>query len=342
MNILSIIIPCYNVEKYVGVTIDSLRKQPRQDVEFLFINDGSTDGTKTIVEQFANTDSRVKLINQENKGVSAARNTAIAAATGKYIYLLDGDDFLTDDAVESITGYVEHSDCDMLLSHIWVVRGEEKNLLQCQIEAGTYTPHDLYRACMIFPLAPQNVYKKSIIDEQCIRFNEKIKCGEVYEFTVHFLSYANKVEVVDNSFAHYVMRADSATHKINHEANRSVMTMMEMLSQHEEKFKDCLSFHLTAFKLAMTFTYNKYVLYGSYSPEIAETIQLVCNNKAIRKFTKKTAINIHTPWRERMRAWYILLFGEFGFRIAIKIRNKLITRNHLIIEPRKDSKKKTY
>ena len=328
MNILSIIIPCYNVEKYVGVTIDSLRKQQRQDVEFLFINDGSTDGTRTVIEQYAHTDSRVRLINQENKGVSAARNAAIAAATGKYIYLLDGDDFLTDDAVESITGYVEHSDCDMLLSHIWVVRGEEKNLLQCHIEAGTYTPHDLYRACMIFPLAPQNVYKKSIIDEHGIRFNENITCGEVYEFTVHFLSYAHRVEVVDNSFAHYVMRADSATHKINHEADRSITLMIDALYQHEEKFKDCASFHLTAFKLAMTFTYNKYVLYGCYSPETSETIRLICHNKTIRKVTKKIAISIHTPWKERMRAWYILLFGEFGFRIAVKIRNVLNAKHH--------------
>lgn len=318
---LSIIIPCYNVEKYVDATIDSLKKQKREDVEFLFINDGSTDGTKAIIEEFAACDNRAKLINQPNGGVSSARNTAIAAATGDYIYLLDGDDYLTDDGTDAIIKYIELSDCDILLSNIWIVNGANKRLQKCRIQEGAYTPYDLFKARPVFPTGIKNVYKRQIIIENRLRFNENIKCGEVYEFTVNFLCHSRKVYVADDSFAHYVMRPSSATHKINHLADRSVLSMAESLYQHSEAFVTCPSFHMTAFKLIVSFTYTKYLRLGYASPEIYESIKLVVQNKIFRRCLKKVAFNRHPCWKERLLACYILISGKSGFICAIKALN---------------------
>lgn len=325
-NILSIIIPCYNVEKYIGGTIDSLKKQKRQDIEFLFVNDGSTDGTKAIIEEFASSDNRVKLIDQTNGGVSAARNAALAVATGDYIYLLDGDDYLTDNATDAMISYLQFSQCDMLLSNIWFVKKARKTLYRHKLKEGIYTPERLYSKCVIFPLPPQNIYKREIITANVIQFNEKIKAGEVYEFTAHFLNHAHQVYVVDDSFAHYVMRSSSATHKINHGADRSVITLAEALYQYNAKFANYFSFHITAFKLITSFTYSKYLRQGCFSPEISETIGLVFQNRTVCQCVKKVAFTFHFRLKERLLAWYILMFRKNGFYLAIKIRNILYAK----------------
>ena len=325
-NILSIIIPCFNVEKYIGTTIDSLKRQKRQDVEFLFVNDGSTDGTEAVIEGFASSDNRVVIINQANSGVSSARNAALEVATGEYIYLLDGDDYLEDNAIEVMVGYLQSSQCDMLLSNIWIDR-ENHEVLYCHgFKEGVCAPYSLFCQNVVFPTSIKNVYKRSVIVEHNIRFNEQIMCGEVYEFTIHFLTYAHKIYVAADCFAHYVMRPASATHKINYISDRTILNMVEILYQYDVNFKEYLSFPMTAYKLIVAFTYVKYLRHGYCSSEISETIQMVVQNKTVRRCVKKVAYAFHLCWKERLLAWYILLSGEYGFRLAVKIHNVLYAK----------------
>ncbi len=95
---ISIIVPVYNVEKYLSKSLESLINQTFRDIEIICVNDGSTDGSGKILEDFARKDSRIKVICQENSGVSAARNSGIEAAQGRFVMFLDGDDYYTRDA----------------------------------------------------------------------------------------------------------------------------------------------------------------------------------------------------------------------------------------------------
>lgn len=90
---ISIIVPVYNVEKYLQKCLESLINQTFRDIEIICVNDGATDGSGKILDDFARSDSRIKVIYQGNAGVSVARNTGIAAAQGEYIMFLDGDDY---------------------------------------------------------------------------------------------------------------------------------------------------------------------------------------------------------------------------------------------------------
>ena len=94
--ILSIIIPVYNVEKYVEKCIRSCENQdiPKENYEVIVVNDGSPDGSLAIVERLANEFSNIKVINQENKGLSMARNTGLEAAKGEYVWFVDSDDWI--------------------------------------------------------------------------------------------------------------------------------------------------------------------------------------------------------------------------------------------------------
>ena len=100
--IISVIIPCYNTEKYLSETLDSVINQTLKDIEIICIDDGSTDNTPKILKKYARQDKRIKIITQKNSGVIAARNNAIATAKSEYIYPLDSDDIIAPDCLEKL------------------------------------------------------------------------------------------------------------------------------------------------------------------------------------------------------------------------------------------------
>lgn len=99
---ISVIMPAYNVEKYIGKSIESVLRQTHQNLELVIVNDGSKDNTRDVVQAYMARDTRITYIEQPNKGVSAARNTGMKAATGEYIAFLDADDLYLDDCLEKL------------------------------------------------------------------------------------------------------------------------------------------------------------------------------------------------------------------------------------------------
>lgn len=104
---ISIVIPCYNAEKYIRETLDCLQKQTIEDWECVIVNDGSTDNSLEILKEYSAKDPRYKYIDKENGGPSIARNTAIAASSGKYILPLDADDLIAPTYAEKAIAYLE-------------------------------------------------------------------------------------------------------------------------------------------------------------------------------------------------------------------------------------------
>lgn len=100
--LVSVVIPCYNAEKYLAETLDSVIAQTFDNIEIICLDDGSTDKTPSILKRYAKKDKRIKIITQKNSGVVTARNNAIAAAKSEYIYPLDSDDIITPDCLEKL------------------------------------------------------------------------------------------------------------------------------------------------------------------------------------------------------------------------------------------------
>ncbi|MEN8905457.1 MAG: glycosyltransferase family 2 protein [Clostridiales bacterium] len=113
---VSIIIPVYNVEKYLSKCIGSVVEQTFKNIEILIINDGSTDGSSKIIEYYQNKDSRVLVVNKKNEGVSKARNQGIKMAKGKYIMFVDSDDWIEKDCVETFLEIIEEKKADIVFS----------------------------------------------------------------------------------------------------------------------------------------------------------------------------------------------------------------------------------
>jgi glycosyltransferase involved in cell wall biosynthesis len=113
-ELISVIIPCYNAEKCLSIPLNSLREQSYKNLEIIIVNDGSKDGTLELANQFAMMDNRIKVVTQENAGVSVARNNGVRVANGKYIMFLDADDnYTTPLAIEKMYNKIEETDADM-------------------------------------------------------------------------------------------------------------------------------------------------------------------------------------------------------------------------------------
>lgn len=110
---VSIIVPVYNVEKYLPRCLDSLVNQTLKDIEIICVNDGSTDGSLAILQQYAAKDKRIKIIDKENEGAEAARNNALDIASGKYISFVDSDDWAEDTYLQELLSMLEKNNADM-------------------------------------------------------------------------------------------------------------------------------------------------------------------------------------------------------------------------------------
>ena len=99
MPLISLVVPVYNCEKYVGECIESILSQDYSNIELILVNDGSKDNSKNVIEDYSKKDKRIKIINQENSGVSSARNNGMKISKGKYIGFIDADDYVEKDYV---------------------------------------------------------------------------------------------------------------------------------------------------------------------------------------------------------------------------------------------------
>lgn len=111
---ISVIIPCYNVAKYLGECLDSVLKQTFQDFEVICVNDGSTDKSLEILQQYAEKDARIKIIDQENKGLSEARNIALDMAQGEFIAFADSDDYYATNFLELLFNAQKNTKADIV------------------------------------------------------------------------------------------------------------------------------------------------------------------------------------------------------------------------------------
>lgn len=113
MNKISVIIPVYNSEKFLDACIDSIVKQTYQNFEIILVDDGSTDDSPSLCDQYAAQDKRIKVIHQDNQGVSAARNNGLDLATGDLVSFIDSDDTLDEDMYELLVKLFEENSADI-------------------------------------------------------------------------------------------------------------------------------------------------------------------------------------------------------------------------------------
>lgn len=125
-NLVSIIIPVYNTEAYLGYCLNSVVSQTYRQTEVILVNDGSTDDSLTICHNYANIDNRISIISIENSGVSNARNVGLEAAKGEFVQFVDSDDVMRTDMVERFVLYMEVYQVDMAICGFKMITLDEE------------------------------------------------------------------------------------------------------------------------------------------------------------------------------------------------------------------------
>lgn len=205
---ISIVLPAYNVEKFIGEAIKSIQEQTCKNWEAIIVNDGSTDNSVRVINKLIEGDSRFRLINQTNGGVAKARNAGISAATGKYLTFLDGDDKWEPTFLSSLLSAIENMDADMAYcgyTHLYT------NGIKRKFSYPYSSGHillDVINGCTQIHIGALLV-KRDLIDKISLRFEDTCLIGEDQEF-IWKLALIAKVQAVPKELMVYRIRSGSA------------------------------------------------------------------------------------------------------------------------------------
>lgn len=217
-EIISVIMPVYNAEKYLEKSISSVLKQSYDNLELIIINDGSTDNSEKICREYMKHDSRVKLISIQNQGVSVARNTGIDIASGKYITFIDSDDWIDEEMFLHMIASIEENDTDFSLCGFeYISENSDNPIIVKNNDSGKGSVYDIkYFLNRIYVKAniTFNVWNVIFRREpiQGIRFNEKINIGEDNLFILECLLKCKRGYIEPERYYYYQYRNDSLYH----------------------------------------------------------------------------------------------------------------------------------
>lgn len=206
---ISIIVPIYNAEKYLNKCIDSLINQTKKELEFILVNDGSTDKTESIIKEYH--DKRIKYFKNKNQGIGKTRNFGISKSSGKYIMFLDSDDYLRKDACETLYQKALNEGSDLVICDFYKVydsgRIEEVNLPSFEQTTLKKRPALINE----INLAPWNkLYKRELITKNNLKFVENLKYEDA-PFVIEAFICAKKIVKVDELLNYYVIHGNSET-----------------------------------------------------------------------------------------------------------------------------------
>lgn len=240
LNKISVIIPVYNVEKYLKKCLDSVINQSFDALEIICVEDSSTDASAMILQEYAKKDKRIHIFHHEvNKGLSAARNTGMKLASGKYIFFLDSDDWLRVDALSALYACAEKNKTDIVYFNMRKVQDEEesgvintKPIAQYQEYQGIYTGQELFTLFMensSFKMeAWRQFFRREFLIENNLWFYEKILHEDTL-FSFLCAMKANRVMNINEEYYFYRQRANSITSLKNKlRADSSFVVVMEI------------------------------------------------------------------------------------------------------------------
>ena len=223
---MSIIIPAYNTAPYIHRAIESSLRQTHKNVEVIVINDGSADDTLKVAQEYAGRDERVKLLTQENAGVSAARNHGMREAKGEYMIFLDSDDWLEDDAVGLLLEAQEQHPDKLVTMREYIVsfvpnrsdvfsRHQKMQHTKIKIFSGIKEIKSMENESVYLLSATTKMFKAEILHKYNLRFNERNHHGEDVEFMFNYCQKVDKLVLLDKALLNILVRPGSASRSRN-------------------------------------------------------------------------------------------------------------------------------
>ncbi len=200
---VSVIVPVYNVEKYLSACLNSCVNQTLNDTEFICVNDGSTDNSLHILEEFAAVDHRIKIINKSNGGLSSARNAGLREACGEFVMFLDADDYLAPMACERVWCETLEAPTDIIIfgTSIFPDLPRASNWYYEVLSVRThrytkFTPKVLFGEPSSKPFVWRQAFRRQLLAEHELEFDECIKYGEDIVFQMKIFPHGTNFSFI--------------------------------------------------------------------------------------------------------------------------------------------------
>lgn len=221
-SLLTIVIPVYNGEEYIERCLNSIINQTYKNLDIIIVNDGSTDKTQEICEKYLERDNRIRLISHPNMGVAASRKKAVETAKGEYVSFVDSDDYIELDMFEILMPYMK--DVELVTSGYSIGEKTYHDMVEQGLYCGTDRMSQLYKEMVysekyagfgVMGYLCMKIFRTDIARRIFANINEKLYIYEDMEFVFRYMLEINTCYITHICKYHYVMRSDSAIHKVN-------------------------------------------------------------------------------------------------------------------------------
>lgn len=312
---ISVIVPIYNVEKYLHRCIESIINQTYRNIEIILVNDGSTDDSKNICEKYLNKDKRIKLINKKNGGLSEARNAGLKKATGEIVSFIDSDDFIETNFYEYMLAEMKKTNSDIAICGTSIdyengKKREKVNLTEeildskeAIIKLNSFSSFDM-SVC-------NKIFKRDIVKNIEFPIGKK---SEDYFVTYKYLDKAKKIVVLPKAMYHYYQRPNSISRgkvNISYDYIEGSLRQKEYI---EKRYPDIQNVANTAYAFSYIAVYNRYIENDADLPrekkkkfkkEVKKYIKYIISNEYINNLKKIQAI--------------VFSYNLFLYKLLIKI-----------------------
>ena len=347
---VSIIIPVYNVEKYIERCVDSLTNQTLQDLEIILVDDSSTDSSLEICRKLAENDSRIKVIHKENEGAGKARNAALEVATGEYIGFVDSDDFVEKDMFETLYEKAEQYGSDLVMSGVLFVdgnmfseKGECSRKIYFDKDTHFESEEELKKLRMgIIGALPEdaddskygmsiwkNLFRHEIIKKNNIVFqSEREMLSEDAVFMVDFISCINKATGISEAFYNYCRNGASISKSYKKDRfEKSLIFVSEVEKRFSKDIKqDEYRIYIDRFWQAMCRVIcSQEIMHAAdndikYS-DLKKRLKTVCTHSLSVKTLKSYPIST-LPLKQRVFAYAMKYRLYFVLKILVGLRSR--------------------
>ena len=317
--LISVIVPVYNVEKYLKRCLKSILNQTYKKIEILIIDDGSTDHSGKISDEYAKIDSRVQVFHKKNGGLSDARNYGIQKAKGKYVMFIDSDDWIPLNSIRKMVETVSQTESDIVSGEIKEVyntntekKGKNNNEYKIEVLSKNEALEKLMYLHNFSNSASAKMYKKELFD------NIKFPVGKYYEdlgTTYKIVSKANKISLINSVVYYYYQdNQDSIRHKKYNERRLEGLDFaLQELEFIKKEFPDIVP-------AAIYRLYYECIMILNDMPYKCKEKKYV--KQYIKKY-KKIVLHDNNLYKKQRLLSYVPLFGQVGIKFAFKIKSQI-------------------
>ena len=248
MDLVSIVVPVYNVEKYLERCVDSIRSQTYTNLEIILVDDGATDSSGQMCDDLAQKDERIKVVHKENQGLGLARNSGLQVATGVFVTFVDSDDWIHETHIANLYNAAKENDADMVIGTLSVAPSNgEIAPVKLRINEGVYrdeklrkeillpligTDTDVSQDVQIEASCCDKLYKRDVAVKNNLSFpSEKLAVGEDGFFNIQFAYFSKCAVVVDEAGYYYFENTASITRKHNPQRYQRTLNFYTNMSE---------------------------------------------------------------------------------------------------------------